>query len=250
MTQPALELVDVAKSFGASRILTNVNLAVAHGERHAVIGPNGAGKSTLFNLVSGAFPPTAGRVRLHGRDITGLAPEVLCRRGLARSFQITSVFARLSVFENLRLSVMSREGVRFDLLRPVSGRRAINRAAEEVMLMVGLAERRDDPAGDLTYSEQRALEIGMTLATGAEVIMLDEPTAGMSREETARAVELMRAVTKDKTLLIVEHDMDVVFGLCDRVSVLVYGEMLATGTPEEIRRDGRVQEAYLGQEAD
>jgi branched-chain amino acid transport system ATP-binding protein len=247
--RPALELAGVVKSFGAIEVIQGVDLAVRAGERHAVIGPNGAGKSTLFNLISGMFPPTAGEIRLNGRSITGMPPERINRSGLSRSFQITRLFHRLSVFENLRIGVLSRHGVRFGLFRPVSRMRAINEETAEVLSLVGLAARADHMAGDLTYSEQRALEIGMTLTTGADVILLDEPTAGMSREETAEAVDLIRHVTKDKTLLMVEHDMSVVFSLCDRVSVLVYGSILATDTPEAISANREVQVAYLGDEA-
>ncbi|MDF1585505.1 ABC transporter ATP-binding protein [Marinimicrococcus flavescens] len=249
MSTPVLELRDVHKAFGAARIIQGAELAVARGERHAVIGPNGAGKSTLFNLISGMFTPSSGEIRLAGRRIDGLDANAINRLGLSRSFQITNVFARMSVFENIRIGVMARHGIRFDLLRRAAAMRAVNEQAQALVERVRLAGRRDTLAGDLAYSEQRALEIGMTLSTGAEVILLDEPTAGMSREETAHAVELMRDLTKDKTLLVVEHDMDVVFGLCDRISVLVYGKILATGTPAEIRADRRVQEAYLGEEA-
>jgi len=246
---PALELAGVVKSFGTIEVIQGVDLAVRAGERHAVIGPNGAGKSTLFNLISGLFPPTAGDIRLNGRSIAGMTPERINRSGLSRSFQITRLFQRLSVFENLRIGVLSRHGVRFGLFQPVSRMRAINEETAEVLSLVGLTARADHLAGDLTYSEQRALEIGMTLTTGADVLLLDEPTAGMSREETAEAVDLIRQVTEGKTLLMVEHDMSVVFSLCDRVSVLVYGSILATGTPEEISANREVQMAYLGDEA-
>jgi branched-chain amino acid transport system ATP-binding protein len=246
---PQLELRGLGKSFGALTVMQNVNLAIPAGERHAVIGPNGAGKSTLFNLISGLFAPTAGEIRLRGERISGLTPHQINRRGLSRSFQITNIFHRLSVFENLRIGVMARHGIRYGLFRPVGRMTAVNRETEAILEQVHLARVGDRPAGDLTYSEQRALEIGMTLATGAEVILLDEPTAGMSREETDRAVELIRKITEGKTLLMVEHDMSVVFGLCDRVSVLVYGDILATGTPDEIRHNASVQEAYLGEEA-
>ncbi len=245
---PALELQGLRKSFGHLEIIQGVDLVVPEGERHAIIGPNGAGKSTLFNLISGLFPPSAGRVLLRGRTISGLPPHRINRLGLSRSFQITNIFHRLSVFENLRIGVMAREGVRFDLLRPVARRRRVNEEAEALTERVRLGHRRDHAAGDLTYSEQRALEIGMTLATGADVILLDEPTAGMSRDETHYAVELVREVTRGKTLLVVEHDMSVVFSLCDRVSVLVYGQILATGEPDAIRNNREVQEAYLGEE--
>jgi len=246
--EPVLELIGVGKAFGELRIMDDVNLTITAGERHALIGPNGAGKSTLFNVISGMFPPTAGEIRLRGTRISGLPPHEINRLGLSRSFQITNIFHRLSVFENLRIGVMARHGVRYGLIRPISRMSALNEEAEAILERVRLTAQRDRPAGDLTYSEQRALEIGMTLATGADVILLDEPTAGMSREESDRAVDLIREITEGKTLLVVEHDMSVVFSLCDRVSVLVYGRILATGTPDEIRSNRQVQEAYLGEE--
>ena len=243
-----LDLRGIAKSFGSARILEGVELTVRRGERHAIIGPNGAGKSTLFNLISGQFSPTSGSILLNGREIAGRPPHQINRMGLSRSFQITNIYHRLSVFENLRLGVMARHGLRFSLFRRVAALRAVNEEREALLQRIRLEDRRDRPAGDLTYSEQRALEIGMTLATAPEVILLDEPTAGMSQEETHYVIELIREVTKGKTLLVVEHDMNVVFSLCDRISVLVYGELLATGTPEEIRANRAVQEAYLGEE--
>ena len=245
--EPVLELRDVCKAFGRLRVMDDVNLTIAAGERHALIGPNGAGKSTLFNVISGMFPPTSGEVRLRGARISGLPPHEINRLGLSRSFQITNIFHRLSVFENLRIGVMARHGVRYGLYRPVDGMGAINDETEAILDRVRLTRHHGRQAGDLTYSEQRALEIGMTLATGAEVILLDEPTAGMSREETGRTVDLIREVTEGKTLLMVEHDMSVVFSLCDRVSVLVYGSILATGTPDQVRANAEVQEAYLGE---
>ena len=249
MTKALLELKGIAKSFGAIAVLQEVNLGVRARERHAVIGPNGAGKSTLFNLISGLFAPTSGTIRLQDRSLAGLPPHVINRAGLARSFQITSNFRRLSVFENLRLGVLARHGIRYGLFRPVSKMRAVNEETAELLSVVGLERRAHDMAGDLTYSEQRALEIGMTLTTRASVILLDEPTAGMSRDETDQTVELIRKVTTDKTLLMIEHDMSVVFSLCDRVSVLVYGSVLATDTPPAISANAEVQKAYLGEEA-
>lgn len=246
---PALQLIGVTKSFGALPVIRGVYLEIKSGERHAVIGPNGAGKSTLFNLISGLFPVTGGDIKLRQSSIAGMPPHRINRHGLARSFQITNIFHRMSVFENLRIGVMARHGVRYNLFRPISALSRINDEARGILAQVGLSARASHVAGDLSYSEQRALEIGMTLTTGADVILLDEPTAGMSREETARAVELIRNVTKGKTLLMVEHDMSVVFSLCDRVSVLVYGELLATDTPEAIRANKEVQQAYLGEEA-
>ena len=249
MDLAVLRLVGVAKSFGQTSIIDGVNFDVRKGERHAIIGPNGAGKSTLFHLISGYYPLTGGDILLKGSSIAGVAPHNINRRGLARSFQITSIFHRLSVFENLRIGVLARHGVRYGLFRPVATMRAVNDETAEILALVGLGARADDLAGDLSYSEQRALEIGMTLTTGADVILLDEPTAGMSREETANAVEFIREVTKGKTLLMVEHDMSVVFSLCDRVSVLVYGSILASDTPAAISGNREVQEAYLGEEA-
>jgi len=246
---PALRLANVTKAFGSIPVIQNVNLDIRVGERHAVIGPNGAGKSTLFNLISGALPLTAGDIQLKGRSITGLPPHKINRSGLARSFQITNIFPRLSVFENMRMGVLARHGVGYNLFKSVARMRAINEETGKVLERVDLQARSDHMAGDLTYSEQRALEIGMTLTTGADIILLDEPTAGMSREETAQAVELIREVTMGKTLLMVEHDMSVVFSLCDRVSVLVYGDILATDTPVNISANHAVQQAYLGEEA-
>jgi branched-chain amino acid transport system ATP-binding protein len=244
----ALELIDVRKSFGKTSIINGVNLAIVKGERHAVIGPNGAGKSTLFNLISGRFPPSSGTIRLNGRDITGLPPQDINRAGLSRSFQITNIFPKLSVFENVRCALLWALGYRYSFWQRVGGLKDLRERTENIVEMIGLVRRRDTPAGVLSYAEQRALEIGITIAGGADVILLDEPTAGMSHSETADAVALIRNVTEGKTLVMVEHDMSVVFGLADRISVLVYGEVIATGTPEEIRGNRRVQEAYLGSE--
>jgi branched-chain amino acid transport system ATP-binding protein len=242
----ALELLEVHKSFGATRIINGVSLAIPAGERHAIIGPNGAGKSTLFNLASGRFPLSAGRIRLNGGDVTGLKPFQINRKGLSRSFQVTNIFHNLSVYENIRCGVLWSAGYRYSFWRRVGGLKDVKRRAEEVLERIGLERRRNTAAGVLSYAEQRALEIGITIAGGANVILLDEPTAGMSRTETAQAVELIRQVTEGRTLVMVEHDMGVVFDLADRISVLVYGELIATGTPEEIRANLAVQEAYLG----
>lgn len=248
MGKPALQLLDVRKSFGRTAIINGVNLSIAKGERHAIIGPNGAGKSTLFNLISGRFPLSSGSISLHGEDITGLEAHVINRKGLSRSFQITNIFPRLSVYENIRCAVLWPLGYKYSFWSRVSGLREVRERAEEIVDRIGMTSRRDRPAGVLTYAEQRALEIGVTIAGGADVILLDEPTAGMSRSETDEAVELIRKVTQDKTLIMVEHDMSVVFGLADRISVLVYGEVIASGAPEEIRGNKAVQEAYLGTE--
>ena len=244
--EPALKLENLRKSFGRTEIIRGVDLAIARGERHAVIGPNGAGKSTLFNLITGRFAPSAGRISLHGHDLAGLAPFQINRMGLSRSFQITNIFSNMSVFENVRCSLLWSKGYRYSFWHMVGRSRDLTEAADEILEQINLTERRNLPAGVLSYAEQRALEIGITIAGGADVIMLDEPTAGMSHSETDYIVDLIRKVTENKTLVMVEHDMGVVFGLADRISVLVYGEIIATGRPEEVRANPRVQEAYLG----
>ncbi|MEK0429133.1 MAG: leucine/isoleucine/valine ABC-like transporter, ATPase subunit [Pseudomonadota bacterium] len=246
MTTPALDLKNVRKQFGSAEIIRGVNLSVQPGERVAIIGPNGAGKSTLFNLISGRFAPSSGEILLNGRQIAGLAPSRINRLGLSRSFQITNIFHRLSVFENLRCAVLWSLGYRYSFWHRLSALKDARELAEQVMESIGLGWRRDTPAGLLTYAEQRALEIGITVAGGAQVILLDEPTAGMSRSESDKAVELIRQVTVGKTLLMVEHDMSVVFGVADRIAVVVYGEVIACDTPVAIRDNARVQEAYLG----
>jgi branched-chain amino acid transport system ATP-binding protein len=245
----ALELDGVAKRFDRTEIIRGVSLAVPAGERHAIIGPNGAGKSTLFNLISGRFPVSSGRIRLNGADITDRKPFEINRLGLSRSFQITNLFHRLSVFENLRCAVLWSLGHRYAFWRNLNELADAEERADAILERVGLKRRRDIAAGLLTYAEQRALEIGITIAGGASVILLDEPTAGMSRAESRRAVELIREVTVGKTLLMVEHDMSVVFELADRISVVVYGQVIATGAPAEIRANAAVQEAYLGAQA-
>jgi len=246
MNRRALALTDVRKQFGQTKIINGVNLDITAGERHALIGPNGAGKSTLFNLISGRFPVSSGSISLHGSEITNKEPQVINRLGLSRSFQITNIFPKLTVFENLRCAVFWALGYRYSFFRRVSALHDARESAEQTLAMIGLEDRREKMAGELTYAEQRALEIGITIASGSDVILLDEPTAGMSRSETDAAVALISRVTEGKTLLMVEHDMGVVFNLADRISVLVYGEVIATGTPAEIRANKKVQEAYLG----
>jgi branched-chain amino acid transport system ATP-binding protein len=242
----SLELVGVRKSFGKSEIIRGATLQVPRGERISVIGPNGAGKSTLFNLISGRFGVTAGDILLNGTSIRGQKPFQINRRGLSRSFQITNIFHRLSVYENLRCAVLWSLGYKYSFWHRLNGLKDAHAKAEEVLEQIGLKKRRDVYAGLLTYAEQRALEIGITIAGGADVILLDEPTAGMSRSESDAAVELIRKVTVGKTLLMVEHDMSVVFGLADKIAVLVYGEVIACDTPSNIRANAKVQEAYLG----
>ncbi|MEW5890299.1 MAG: ABC transporter ATP-binding protein [Pseudomonadota bacterium] len=246
MSAPALRLSGVKKRFGRSEIIKGVDLTIPMGERHAIIGPNGAGKSTLFNLISARFPVTAGRIELKGEDVTGLRPFEINRKGLSRSFQITNIFPRLTVFENLRCAVLWSLGYKYSFWHRLEGLRDAREKAEQVLEDIGLMRRRDTPAGILSYAEQRALEIGITIAGGADVILLDEPTAGMSHSETDEAVALIRRVSENRTLVMVEHDMSVVFGLADRISVLVYGDIIATGAPGEIRSNATVQEAYLG----
>ncbi len=242
----ALELRNVVKRFGKTEIIRGVNLAVSKGERVAVIGPNGAGKSTLFHLISGRFGSSSGDILLNGQKVDGLTPYQINRMGLARSFQVSNLFTRLSVFENLRCAVLWSKGYKYSFWKFLAGAADANARAEEVMEMIKLHTRRDVQAMNLTYAEQRALEIGITIAGGADVVLLDEPTAGMSRSETDRFVELIRDITVGKTLLTVEHDMGVVFGLADKIAVLVYGEVIAFDTPERVRADERVKEAYLG----
>ena len=243
---PAVELRNVHKRFGKTEIIRGTSLSVAPGERVAIIGPNGAGKSTLFNLISGRFGASSGDILLNGRKIDGLKPYEINRLGLARSFQVSNLFNNLSVFENLRCAVLWSLGYRYAFWKFLSKLHDANERAEQVLAMIRLERRRDVLAVNLTYAEQRALEIGITIAGGAQVILLDEPTAGMSRAETTRFVELIREVTVGRTLLTVEHDMGVVFGLADRIAVLVYGEVIAFDTPDKVRADLRVQEAYLG----
>jgi len=242
----ALELRDLRKSFGKTEIIRGANLVVAPGERVAIIGPNGAGKSTLFNLISGRFAPTSGDVILNGQRINGLAPYEINRMGLSRSFQITNIFPKLSVFENLRCGVLWSMGYKYTFLRFLSNLHDANQRARELMEMIKLDKKRDTLAMNLTYAEQRALEIGITIAGGANVILLDEPTAGMSKSETTRFIGLIKEVTEGRTLLTVEHDMGVVFGLADKIAVVVYGEVIAFDTPDKVRANARVQEAYLG----
>jgi len=244
--KPALELIDVRKNFGKSEIIRGASLRVNQGERIAIIGPNGAGKSTLFNLISGRFGVNSGDILLNGESIRGFPPFQINRRGLSRSFQITNIFPRLTVYENLRCAALWSLGYRYSFWQRLNGLKEAHERADSMLEQIGLRQRRDVHAGLLTYAEQRALEIGITIAGGADVILLDEPTAGMSRSETDAAVELIRKVTMGKTLLMVEHDMSVVFGLADRIAVLVYGELIACDTPANIRCNQKVQQAYLG----
>jgi branched-chain amino acid transport system ATP-binding protein len=242
----ALELKDVRKNFGKTEIIRGVDLAVEAGERVAVIGPNGAGKSTLFNLISGRFGPTSGDILLNGQRIQNKTPYEINRMGLSRSFQITNIFPKLSVFENLRCAVLWSLGYKYTFIKFLSGLKDANERTDQLLDMIHLDKKRDVLAMNLTYAEQRALEIGVTIAGGSDVILLDEPTAGMSKSETSRFIQLIKEVTVGKTLLTVEHDMGVVFGLADKIAVVVYGEVIAFDTPELVRANPKVQEAYLG----
>ena len=241
-----LELVALRKSFGSTEIIRGIDLNIKAGERVALIGPNGAGKSTLFNLISGRMPPTSGQVLLNQQNIAGLKPQAINRMGLARSFQITHIFHRLSVFDNLRCSIMQSFGQGYCFWRLLDRLADVTQRAEQLMSDVRLGHRRNDLAMNLSYAEQRALELAMTLGGGAELILLDEPTAGMSRPETTYMINLIRQLTQGKTLVMVEHDMGVVFGLADRVAVVVYGEVIAFDTPQQVRNDPAVRQAYLG----
>ncbi len=243
----ALEMKEVRKSFGSTEIIRGLNLEVRMGERHAVIGPNGAGKSTLFNLISGLYEVSSGTIALRGREITNLTPHVINRMGLARSFQVVNLFPMMTVFENVRCGLLWSAGEKYSFWRAINKRQAITEKVEDLLERTGLLLKRDFPAAMLPYADQRALELSVTLACGADVLLLDEPTAGMSHSETEKAVALIKNVTKGKTLIMVEHDMGVVFDIADRISVLVYGEIIATDTPANIRKNRAVQEAYLGE---
>jgi branched-chain amino acid transport system ATP-binding protein len=243
-----LKLQDIYKDFDGLEVLKGITLDIREGEKHAIIGPNGAGKSTLFNLITGKYRPSKGRIFLKGRDITGEAPHRLNRLGMSRSFQIVNIFSTMTVFENVRNVILSKNRASFNMFSLLGRMNGINRQTEEILNQIGLLERGKDIAGELSYGQQRALEIGLTIATEPELVLLDEPTAGMSSEETREAVKLIEKVTEGKTLVIVEHDMEVVFRLADRISVIYYGQVLASGPPEEIRQDPKVKDAYLGEE--
>lgn len=245
-----LELKNVHKDFKGLKVLKEVTLSIEEGECHAIIGPNGAGKSTLFNVITGRYKPSQGRIFFNGKDITGIAPYKISRRGLARSFQIINVFPQMTVYSNVRNGILSKRKIRFNPFLRLEKLHGIHEETMEIMKIFGLMEMKDVPASELSYGQQRALEIGISLATDPKLILLDEPTAGMTREQTREAVGLIKNVTKGKTLMVVEHDMDVVFHIADRITVLYYGEILASGTPDEIRKNERVRAAYLGKKGD
>jgi branched-chain amino acid transport system ATP-binding protein len=241
----ALELIGVRKSFGPTEIIRGVDLQIISGELHAIIGPNGAGKSTLYNLISGMYKVSDGSIMLNGNDITNKEPYDINRMGLSRSFQVTNIFPKMSVFENVRNGLLYHSGCKYSFWRSANRRKNVTKRTNEILQSIGLENKHDVPVMLLPYADQRALEIGITIAGGADVILLDEPTSGMSHSETERAVELIRSISQNKTVMVVEHDMGVVFDLAERISVLVYGEIIASDTPENIRCNPKVQEAYL-----
>lgn len=241
-----LEMIDLYKNFGDLMAINGFSLSIGKGKRHAIIGPNGAGKTTLFNLLSGRFKPTRGRILFNERDITGMSPYRISRLGIARSFQIINVFPQLSVFENVHAVLMSKNHIRYNFLRNVKRWEKVGQEAVSLLEQIGLLDKKEVPAGFLSYGEQRGLEVGLTIASDPELILLDEPTAGMSMDETRQAIKFIDRVTKGKTLVIIEHDMEVIFSLADVITVMHYGEIVATGSPEEIRKDQKVKEAYLG----
>jgi branched-chain amino acid transport system ATP-binding protein len=242
-----LETKGLYKDFSGLEVLFDVNLQIKEGERHAIIGPNGAGKTTLFNVITGTYKPSQGNIFFKGKDISGAKPHELTRLGMGRSFQITSTFTNLTAFQNIRLAILSKNGIRFNLFRKVDKMTDITAEAEDLLKRINLDRERDFPAGVLSYGKHRSLEISMALATDPDLVLLDEPTAGMSRDQTHRAVDLIRRLTEGKTMVIIEHDMDVVFSLADRITVLHYGSILTTGTPQEIRDNQAVKDAYLGE---
>ena len=249
MTAPLLETRALGREFGALQALSDVTLAVAPRELRAVIGPNGAGKTTFFHLLSGILRPTRGEILFRGETVTALPAHARCRRGISRTFQVTSLFPELSVLENVRLAIQAKHGGNTRLL---GGRGLLARTrarAHEALGFFGLADRPGVAAGTLPHGDQRLLEIAMALAQEPELLLLDEPTQGLASEETAATVEFIRRIAREQglTILLVEHDMDVVFNLADRVSVLHFGQLIAEGAPEEIRRNPEVQRAYLGE---
>ncbi|MGZ3495365.1 MAG: ABC transporter ATP-binding protein [Thermodesulfobacteriota bacterium] len=243
-----LQVKAIYKDFSGLEVLTGVTFAVKANEKHAIIGPNGAGKTTLFNIISGKYRPSSGSILFKENEIGGLSPYALNHLGMCRSFQITNIFQNLTVFENVSAGVRSRAGLRYHLFKTLDRQSKMIAKTEQILEQVGLAEVKQRPAHELSYGQQRALEIAIALSSEPELLLLDEPTAGMTREETEEMVKLMRSVTENRTLMIIEHDMDVFFSLADTFSVLHNGTILASGRPEAIRNDSKVKDAYLGEE--
>ena len=241
-----LELKNVKKQFGPTEIIRGVNLNVKKGEIHSLIGPNGAGKSTLYNLISGVYKLTSGSIKFNNKNIENLPSYEIFRLGLSRSFQITNIFPKMSVFENVRCGLLWNMNYKYSILKILDNNQDLNDKTNAILEQISLSNYSKEPAGLLSYADQRALEIGITIAGGAETILLDEPTAGMSKSETERATNLIRNIAKNRTVLIVEHDMGVVFDLSDTISVLVYGEVICSDKPENVKTNKAVKEAYLG----
>lgn len=246
---PILEAKGLVKEFGRLRAVNQVNLSVEEGELTAIIGPNGAGKTTFFNLISGRLRPTTGRVIFQGKDITGLPPSRIARLGISRTFQITHIFPELSVFDNVKIAVLSRRGQTGRLFVANDRLEDVNEETERLLSLIGLAERRDIPCTALSHGEQRHVELGIALALGPKLLLLDEPTAGMAPQETAEMVALIRdlAHKQNVTILLTEHDMEVVFSIAQRIVVMHQGAIIADGTPEEVKGNPKVREAYLGE---
>jgi branched-chain amino acid transport system ATP-binding protein len=247
MSEPLLQVENLAKRFGGIVATDDLALTVAAGELHAVIGPNGAGKTTLIAQLSGQLAPDAGRVRFAGDDITALPMHRRSRLGLARSFQITSLFLDLSVLDNVALAVQAHAGHSFRFWRDARLETGLRQPARAALERVGLGHRADLTASALSHGEHRQLELAMALASQPRMLLLDEPMAGLGPEESARMVEMLRALKKELTILLVEHDMEAVFALADRITVLVYGRVIATGAPADIRANAAVRDAYLGE---
>jgi branched-chain amino acid transport system ATP-binding protein len=248
LASEALKVIDVKKQFGALAAVGGVSLCVERGERRAVIGPNGAGKTTFFNLISGALPPTGGTIQLNGQDVTNLPDWKRVRLGLARTFQRNNLFLSLTTYENIRLAVQRQLGTSYNMLRALARHKQVNERVEQILEAVGLSERAQIVVANLSYGEQRQLEVALSLATDPKILLLDEPTAGMSASETNRMIDLIKKMPSDLTLVIVEHDMEVVFAIASRITVLHLGMILTEGTPQEVQGDPRVREVYLGEE--
>lgn len=245
-----LEVSDISMSFGSFRALSNVSLSLAEGQKHAVIGPNGAGKTTFFNCITGHLRPTSGAVRFQGKPLVGLAPYSIVRLGLARSFQRINIYPRLTVFENVQVALISDRGLTLNLFRSSTG--LFRDEVRTVLATVGLSDEEDQQAGLMSYGRQKQMELAIALASDPELLLLDEPTAGMSPQETLNTIALIGAIAarRNLTLLFTEHDMEVVFAIADRISVLHHGEIIASGSPEAVRADPEVRRVYLGEAGD